>query len=190
MNHLDFMQDNDFRDAVTADVQRHLGWAGWKLGDSQALIWGSNLRPGLKQRIRSEIIDWVWNRFQANAFAITEENWAVFTKKVLQAKATYPIRLCVRCINALLSMSGRDRTGRSHSMASLHLRRNWCCPFVSLLRKPSGARYSIAMALLNWEVWPVSARRIMGYISASKIITLKSCRMDTSPGQVKQEIWL
>lgn len=81
-----FMQDRDFRDAVTADVQRHMGWGGWKLGDAQAVIWGSNLHPGMRQRMRSGLIDWVWNRFQANAFAITEENWAAFTEQVLQRK--------------------------------------------------------------------------------------------------------
>ena len=37
-----FMQDADFRDMVTADIQRHMGWGGWKLGDLQAIIWGAS----------------------------------------------------------------------------------------------------------------------------------------------------
>ena len=81
-----FMQDPDYRDAVTADIQRHMGWAGWTLGNSQAVIWGSDLHPNLVKRIRGRMIDWVWNRFQVNAFAITEHDLAEFTRKVLQRK--------------------------------------------------------------------------------------------------------
>jgi phenylacetate-CoA ligase len=33
-----FMQDRDFRDYVTAECQRHLGWAGWQLGELQAFM--------------------------------------------------------------------------------------------------------------------------------------------------------
>ena len=39
-----FMQDNRFRDYVTADIHRHLGWAGWQLGQAHAYIWGRALR--------------------------------------------------------------------------------------------------------------------------------------------------
>jgi phenylacetate-CoA ligase len=81
-----FMQDNDFRDAVTADVQRHLGWAGWSLGDLQALIWGSSLQNDLQRRLRTELIDWVWNRFQLNAFLMNEEAMAAFAEHIRRYK--------------------------------------------------------------------------------------------------------
>jgi phenylacetate-CoA ligase len=83
---LTFYQDRDFRDAVTADIQRHMGWAGWKLGDPQAILWGAKFNPGIRQRARVKLIDWVWNRFQLNAFALTEESLAKFTKLIIQKK--------------------------------------------------------------------------------------------------------
>jgi phenylacetate-CoA ligase len=81
-----FYQDSNFRDAVTADIQRHMGWAGWRLGDSQALIWGAGISPSFKQRIRTKLIDWVWNRFQTNAFMMTESSMMKFTREILRRK--------------------------------------------------------------------------------------------------------
>jgi len=81
-----FMQDSNFRDAVTADVQRHLGWGGWKLGDVHAVIWGVNPQAGLRRRLRADLIDKVWNRYQSNAFAISDENWRRFTQQTLRKK--------------------------------------------------------------------------------------------------------
>lgn len=81
-----FMQDMDFRDAVTADIQRHIGWAGWKLGDPQAFIWGAKSQSGMKQQIRLRLIDWVWNRYLINAFTMTEEFMANFARKIIENK--------------------------------------------------------------------------------------------------------
>jgi len=77
-----FMQDLDFRDYVTADIQRHLGWAGWKLGDLHAMIWGAPQDSTFSRRVRQIIIDQIWNRFQINAFALTEESLTAFAKRV------------------------------------------------------------------------------------------------------------
>lgn len=77
-----FMQDNNYRDAVTADIQRHMGWAGWKLGDLHAMIWGAPQNPTLSRKLRLAMIDRIWNRFQINAFALTDESLTAFTKRV------------------------------------------------------------------------------------------------------------
>jgi phenylacetate-CoA ligase len=76
------MQDNEFRDNVTADIQRHLGWAGWKMGDLHAYIWGANFEVGSAQSLRSRLIDWEWNRFATNAFRLTEVSLARFARQV------------------------------------------------------------------------------------------------------------
>lgn len=77
-----FMQDSDFRDSVTADIQRHLGWAGCKVGDLHAMIWGAPRNPTRKQELQLAIIDRIWNRFQLDAFRLTVENLQAFTTKV------------------------------------------------------------------------------------------------------------
>ncbi len=79
-----FMQDADFRDSVTADIQRHMSWAGWRLGDPQAVIWGAPFSQGLVRRVRTHLIDWVWNRDQINAFMMTEQSMAAFAEQVLR----------------------------------------------------------------------------------------------------------
>jgi phenylacetate-CoA ligase len=81
-----FLQDSDFRDAVTADIQRHIGWGGWKLGESQAVIWGTSLSPSLSERLRAQLIDWVWNRFQINAFEMTDKTMAELAEHVCRKK--------------------------------------------------------------------------------------------------------
>ena len=85
-NPLSFMQDSNYRDYVTADIQRHMGWAGWNLGDSQALIWGTKLNRTIGQKTRAHMIDTVWNRFHLNAFQMSEEKMALFAKKILKQK--------------------------------------------------------------------------------------------------------
>jgi len=82
-----FMQDSVFRDAVTADIQRHIGWTGWQLGDPQAFIWGAKLDPTFQQRLRLAWIDWVWNRFQMDAFALSQSTMQTFAQ---QARRTNP----------------------------------------------------------------------------------------------------
>jgi phenylacetate-CoA ligase len=81
-----FMQDSDFRDAVTADIQRHLGWAGLRMGDLHALIWGGNIKPTLGKRIRTKLIDLVWSRFQIDALAMTDGSMADFANRILSKK--------------------------------------------------------------------------------------------------------
>ncbi len=78
-----FMQDNDFRDAVTADIQRHLGWAGYKLGDRQAYIWGESSRRNFRLKLRKQLIDWIWNRFLTDAFTMTDETMRTFARRIL-----------------------------------------------------------------------------------------------------------
>jgi phenylacetate-CoA ligase len=85
-NPLIFMEDSGFRDAVTADIQRHLGWAGLKVGDLHALIWGASFKPTLGKMLRTKLIDQVWNRFQINAFDMTDASMKVFAKRILSQK--------------------------------------------------------------------------------------------------------
>ncbi len=75
-----FMQDSDFRDSVTADIQRNISWAGWKLGDLQAFIWGGRMKPPLRKKLRARMIDWVWNRVMLNAFLMNEKDMITFAK--------------------------------------------------------------------------------------------------------------
>jgi phenylacetate-CoA ligase len=81
-----FMQDSDFRDFVTADIQRHMGWAGCKLGDRQAFIWGASHRMSLWRKMRSRLLDGVWNRFVMDAFMMTDETMTTFAKRVYRKR--------------------------------------------------------------------------------------------------------
>jgi phenylacetate-CoA ligase len=81
-----FMQDNDFRDANTADIQRHLGWAGLNVGDLHVLIWGASIKPTFREMIRTKMIDKVLNRFQINAFLMTNGSMAIFAERILHQK--------------------------------------------------------------------------------------------------------
>ena len=77
-----FMQDHAFRDNVTADIQRHLGWAGWKMGQLHAYLWGANFEETTAHSLRTQLIDWEWNRFLTNAFTLTDEKMAAFAEQV------------------------------------------------------------------------------------------------------------
>jgi phenylacetate-CoA ligase len=77
-----FMQDSNFRDYVTAGIQRHMGWAGWELGDLQALIWVAHHDAGVWSSLRAWMIDWVWNRMQTDAFVLTDESLNAFADQV------------------------------------------------------------------------------------------------------------
>ncbi len=77
-----FYQDIAYRDHVTADIQRHLGWAGWKMGELHAYIWGANIEETAAHSLRTKLIDWEWNRFLTNAFTLTEEKMAAFAARV------------------------------------------------------------------------------------------------------------
>jgi len=76
-----FMQDNDFRDGVTADTQRHVGWAGCEMGQPHAYIWGANFEVSTSQSLRTRLIDWEWNRFLTNAFLLTDQSLAAFAER-------------------------------------------------------------------------------------------------------------
>jgi phenylacetate-CoA ligase len=67
---------------VTADIQRHLGWAGWKLGQPHAYIWGANFEINTQESLRTRLIDWVWNRFTTNAFVLTDASMTAFARQV------------------------------------------------------------------------------------------------------------
>ncbi len=81
-----FMQDSDFRDYVTADIQRHVAWAGCKLGEPQAFIWGASSQMSLKKKTRAKLIDFIWNRFLTDAFVMTEESLSEFAELVSKRK--------------------------------------------------------------------------------------------------------
>jgi phenylacetate-CoA ligase len=73
-----FMLDHGFRDYATADLQRHLGWAGWKLGQRHAYIWGTNFEAKTQEQLRTRLLDWTWNRFLTNAYALNDACLAAF----------------------------------------------------------------------------------------------------------------
>jgi phenylacetate-CoA ligase len=77
-----FMQDTSFRDFVTADIYRHLGWAGWQLGQAHAYIWGANFEIATSQTLRFKLMNWVLNRFVTNAYVLSEESMDAFTAQV------------------------------------------------------------------------------------------------------------
>jgi phenylacetate-CoA ligase len=81
------MQDDDFRDYVTADIQRHIGWAGWKLGDQHAFIWGAPVSPPLRKKLRNRIIDRTWSRFILDAFSLDDKAMTTFAQRVCRQKA-------------------------------------------------------------------------------------------------------
>ncbi|MDX9850394.1 MAG: hypothetical protein RBT01_07815 [Anaerolineaceae bacterium] len=81
-----FMQDPDFRDYVTADIQRHVAWAGCELGEPQAFIWGASSQMSLMKKTRAKLIDFIWNRFLTDAFIMTELSLSGFAKLITKRK--------------------------------------------------------------------------------------------------------
>jgi phenylacetate-CoA ligase len=81
-----FMQDSDFRDYVTADIQRHVSWAGCELGEPHAFIWGAGKKMNFLKKTRTKIIDIIWNRFLTDAFIMTDETLSSFTKRISNKK--------------------------------------------------------------------------------------------------------
>lgn len=81
-----FMEDSDFRDYSTADIQRHLGWAGWDFGTLHAYMWGLPIKQSISQSLRARLINLTWNRFITNAFATTEASMAAFAEQMLRRK--------------------------------------------------------------------------------------------------------
>ncbi|MEJ2560082.1 MAG: hypothetical protein P8186_28470 [Anaerolineae bacterium] len=77
-----FMQDSNFRDYVTADIHRHLGWAGWQLGEVHAYIWGANFELTSAQTLRTKLMNWALNRFVTNAYVLSGESMSEFAAEV------------------------------------------------------------------------------------------------------------
>ncbi len=77
-----FMQDTAFRDYVTADIHRHLGWAGWQWGKAHAYIWGANFEVKAAQSLRARLMNWTLNRFVTNAYVLSEESMAQFSAEI------------------------------------------------------------------------------------------------------------
>jgi len=77
-----FMQDSNFRDYVTADIHRHLGWVGWKLGQLHAYIWGANFEVSSAQSLRTHLMDWILNRFTINAYVLSDETMMAFAERI------------------------------------------------------------------------------------------------------------
>jgi len=79
---LKFMQDNSFRDYVTADIHRHLGWAGWEFGMPHCYIWGTNSEMAAKQSFRARLMDWNLNRFVTNAYILSVQSMHEFVSEI------------------------------------------------------------------------------------------------------------
>ncbi len=77
-----FMQDSNFRDYVTADIHRHLGWAGWELGQVHAYIWGAHFEVETAESVRTRLMNWVLNRFVTNAYVLSEESMGAFAAQI------------------------------------------------------------------------------------------------------------
>jgi phenylacetate-CoA ligase len=77
-----FMQDSNFRDYVTADIHRHLGWAGWELGQPHAYIWGASFEVTQAYAWRTRLMDLALNRFVTNAYVLSEESMSAFAEQV------------------------------------------------------------------------------------------------------------
>jgi phenylacetate-CoA ligase len=77
-----FMQDGDFRDYVTADIHRHLGWAGWTLGDVHCYLWASHLELAESRSPRTRFMNWTLNRFVTNAFVLSEDSMSLFASEI------------------------------------------------------------------------------------------------------------
>jgi phenylacetate-CoA ligase len=81
-----FMQDSDFRDYVTADIHRHLGWAGWELGQPHAYIWGASFEVTQAHAWRTRLMDLALNRFVTNAYVLSEESMNAFADRLRRRK--------------------------------------------------------------------------------------------------------
>jgi phenylacetate-CoA ligase len=80
------MQDNNYRDCFTADVLRHLGWAGWQFGQPHAYIWGGDFEARTAQTLRTRLMDWTLNRFLTNAYFLSDESMSAFAERVKRRK--------------------------------------------------------------------------------------------------------
>ena len=77
-----FMQDNGYRDCVTAGVLRSLEWAGWRWGECHAYLWGASSEAKTAESLRARLMDLIFNRFVANAFVLSDESMGEFVAQV------------------------------------------------------------------------------------------------------------
>ena len=82
------MQDTNYRDYFTADVLRHLGWAGWQFGQPHAYIWGADFEVQTAQALRTRLMDWALNRFLINAYLLSDKSMGAFAEHVKRRKPT------------------------------------------------------------------------------------------------------
>lgn len=83
---LNFAQDDNFRNYVTADIHRHIEWTGWKFGECHAYIWGADYEVATQQQLRTRLMDWALNRFVTNAFTLSEASMDAFAQKIRQKR--------------------------------------------------------------------------------------------------------
>ncbi len=81
-----FWEDHNYRDHVTADILRHLTWAGWKFGDPHAYLWGLTLDQPFKQRARSKLMNFALNRFISDAYVLSEESMRDLARQIQRRK--------------------------------------------------------------------------------------------------------
>jgi phenylacetate-CoA ligase len=76
------MQDSNCRDHVTADLYRHHGWAGWRLGDPHCYIWSA--RGGMQElrAPRTRLMNWLLNRFITSTLTLSDQNMAEFASMI------------------------------------------------------------------------------------------------------------
>ncbi len=79
---LKFMQDSNSRDYFTAYVHHHLGWGGWKPGRPHAYIGGASFESAKKFSLRDFLMDWTFNRFATNAYALNTDSMTEFVDKI------------------------------------------------------------------------------------------------------------
>jgi len=81
-----FMQDYNFNDYRLADIRRHIQWTGWQFGECNAWIWGTDYELATQQELRTRLSNWVFNRLETNAFALSEESMTAFACKIQQKR--------------------------------------------------------------------------------------------------------
>jgi phenylacetate-CoA ligase len=93
-----YKQDNNCRDFAMAALYRHFTWSGWQLGQCYAWIWGAVFEQKTSQTFRSKTRDWILNRFETNAFYLSEERMRDFAAQVRRRRPKiirgYPSSLC------------------------------------------------------------------------------------------------
>ncbi|MDH4135313.1 MAG: hypothetical protein OEW09_01155 [Anaerolineae bacterium] len=79
---LTFIQDNNFRDFVTADIHRHIQWTGWRFGEPHAYLYGADYEVATQKAVRTRLMDWALNRFVSSAYTLSEASMAAFVQDI------------------------------------------------------------------------------------------------------------